>query len=159
MSMLGYIFMPTHASEPIRNAGRGLIPWFLCVFVKTPLSTTAEGAAASAGGLLLHHLSYTKKNQIQLLKSSSGVQEFLFLCFYCPPPESWSPGRNILQQYPKTWVVAATSVHVIHTTERRRNCHHQTLLCTEGLREKRKCHTQNSEMSKKECVIYGTNNR
>lgn len=72
--MLGCVSMPTHASEPIRNAGReGLIPWFLCVFVKTPLSTAAAGAAVSSGDLLLHHLSYTKKNQIQLLKPSSGL--------------------------------------------------------------------------------------
>ena len=65
--------VPTHAPEPTRSAGRkGLIPHFLWVCMKAPLRTTAAGAAVPAEALLLHHLSYTKKNnQIHLLKPSS----------------------------------------------------------------------------------------
>lgn len=65
--------MPTHTPEPTRSVGRrGLIPYFLWVCVKAPLSTTAAGGAALAQALLLHNLSYNKnKNQIHLLKPFS----------------------------------------------------------------------------------------
>lgn len=33
-----------------------------------------------------------------------------------------------------------------------------SLLCTEELRQKRQCHTQNFEMGEKVCVIYGSDN-
>lgn len=75
--------MTTHAPEPTKTAGReGLIPHFLWIFVKDPLSTTAAGLTVSAEGLLLHHLSYIKKrNQIHLLEHSSIKTTAITICF------------------------------------------------------------------------------